>query len=167
MEENHAVCSHMSVQTEGKTDQVKCNCLRHRRERLLSKFADFEKIKNKLDAEIEIWDDIIVLAKKLCMITAMTDFTRGKGLLKHVSDVICAAKMISGSGINVLTEWIASRCPDQSCTQDLLAYLKQIKLYSHQLKICNQVKTEIQNLRGKCFMSALDSVTSPIQAAKT
>ncbi|KAF4800363.1 catenin alpha-3-like protein [Turdus rufiventris] len=57
-------------------------------------------------------------------------------------------------------------CPDQSCKQDLLAYLEQIKLYSHQLKICSQVKAEIQNLGGELIMSALDSVTSLIQAAK-
>uniref|UniRef100_A0A8C0BTM7 Catenin alpha 3 n=1 Tax=Buteo japonicus TaxID=224669 RepID=A0A8C0BTM7_9AVES len=57
-------------------------------------------------------------------------------------------------------------CGNQSCKQDLLAYLEQIKLYSHQLKICSQVKAEIQNLGGELIMSALDSVTSLIQAAK-
>uniref|UniRef100_A0A8D1E9X2 Catenin alpha-3 n=1 Tax=Sus scrofa TaxID=9823 RepID=A0A8D1E9X2_PIG len=57
-------------------------------------------------------------------------------------------------------------CPDPSCKQDLLAYLEQIKFYSHQLKICSQVKAEIQNLGGELIMSALDSVTSLIQAAK-
>uniref|UniRef100_A0A452ID71 Catenin alpha 3 n=1 Tax=Gopherus agassizii TaxID=38772 RepID=A0A452ID71_9SAUR len=57
-------------------------------------------------------------------------------------------------------------CPDQSCKHDVLAYLEQIKLYCHQLKICSQVKAEIQNLSGELIMSALDSVTSLIQAAK-
>lgn len=47
------------------------------------------------------------------------------------------------------------QCPDQSCKQDLLAYLEQIKLYSHQLKICSQVKAEIQNLGGELIMSAV------------
>ncbi|KYO43752.1 hypothetical protein Y1Q_0015290 [Alligator mississippiensis] len=46
------------------------------------------------------------------------------------------------------------RCPDQSCKQDLLAYLEQIKLYSHQLKICSQVRAEIQNLGEELIMSA-------------
>lgn len=36
-----------------------------------------------------------------------------------------------------------------------MAYLEQIKLYSHQLKICSQVKAEIQNLGGELIMSAV------------
>lgn len=51
--------------------------------------------------------------------------------------------------------FITLQCPDQSCKQDLLAYLEQIKLYSHQLKICSQVKAEIQNLGGELIMSAV------------
>ncbi|CAD7691055.1 unnamed protein product [Nyctereutes procyonoides] len=143
------------------------------KEKIAEQVADFKKVKSKLDAEIEIWDDtsndIIVLAKKMCMIMMeMTDFTRGKGPLKHTTDVIYAAKMISESGsrMDVLARQIANQCPDPSCKQDLLAYLEQIKFYSHQLKICSQVKAEIQNLGGELIMSALDSVTSLIQAAK-
>lgn len=49
------------------------------------------------------------------------------------------------------------QCPDQSCKQDLLAYLEQIKLYSHQLKICSQVKAEIQHLGGELIMSAVST----------
>ena len=50
-------------------------------EKIAEQVADFKKVKSKLDAEIEIWDDtsndIIVLAKKMCMIMMeMTDFTR-------------------------------------------------------------------------------------------
>ncbi|XP_052533965.1 catenin alpha-3 isoform X1 [Tympanuchus pallidicinctus] len=143
------------------------------KEKIAEQVADFKKVKSKLDAEIEIWDDtsndIIVLAKRMCVIMMeMTDFTRGRGPLKNTSDVINAAKMISESGsrMDVLARLIANQCPDQSCKQDLLAYLEQIKLYSHQLKICSQVKAEIQNLGGELIMSALDSVTSLIQAAK-
>ncbi|XP_016076216.1 PREDICTED: catenin alpha-3-like [Miniopterus natalensis] len=167
------------------------------KEKIAEQVADFKKVKSKLDAEIEIWDDtsndIIVLAKKMCVIMMeMTDFTRGKGPLKHTTDVIYAAKMISESGsrMDVLARQIANQCPDPSCKQDLLAYLEQIKFYSHQLKICSQVKAEIQSLGGELIMSAmpviekflgkdqkkpeknesmknqLDSVTSLIQAAK-
>jgi catenin alpha len=51
------------------------------KEKIAEQVADFKKVKSKLDAEIEIWDDtsndIIVLAKKMCMIMMeMTDFTR-------------------------------------------------------------------------------------------
>ncbi|KAK4821664.1 hypothetical protein QYF61_027132 [Mycteria americana] len=97
---------------------------------------------------------------------------RGRGPLKNTSDVINAAKMISESGsrMDVLARLIANQCPDQSCKQDLLAYLEQIKLYSHQLKICSQVKAEIQNLGGELIMSAnqtyLNSDISPHKAAK-
>ncbi|XP_074238405.1 catenin alpha-3 isoform X2 [Saimiri boliviensis] len=174
LEEDHEVRSHTSVQTEGKTDRAKMTQLPEaEKEKIAEQVADFKKVKSKLDAEIEIWDDtsndIIVLAKNMCMIMMeMTDFTRGKGPLKHTTDVIYAAKMISESGsrMDVLARQIANQCPDPSCKQDLLAYLEQIKFYSHQLKICSQVKAEIQNLGGELIMSALDSVTSLIQAAK-
>ncbi|XP_066857204.1 catenin alpha-3 isoform X4 [Anser cygnoides] len=174
LEEDHDVRSRTSVQTEGKTDRAKMTQLPEaEKEKIAEQVADFKKVKSKLDAEIEIWDDtsndIIVLAKRMCVIMMeMTDFTRGRGPLKNTSDVINAAKMISESGsrMDVLARLIANQCPDQSCKQDLLAYLEQIKLYSHQLKICSQVKAEIQNLGGELIMSALDSVTSLIQAAK-
>ncbi|XP_008833599.1 catenin alpha-3 [Nannospalax galili] len=174
LEEDHEIRSHTSVQTEGKTDRAKMTQLPEaEKEKIAQQVADFKKVKGRLDAEIEIWDDtsndIIVLAKKMCMIMMeMTDFTRGKGPLKHTTDVICAAKMIadSGSRMDVLARQIANQCPDPSCKQDLLADLEQIKFYSHQLKICSQVKAEIQNLGGELIMSALDSVTSLIQAAK-
>uniref|UniRef100_A0A8B9QZS8 Catenin alpha 3 n=1 Tax=Anas platyrhynchos TaxID=8839 RepID=A0A8B9QZS8_ANAPL len=174
LEEDHEARSRTSVQTEGKTDRAKMTQLPEaEKEKIAEQVADFKKVKSKLDAEIEIWDDtsndIIVLAKRMCVIMMeMTDFTRGRGPLKNTSDVINAAKMISESGsrMDVLARLIANQCPDQSCKQDLLAYLEQIKLYSHQLKICSQVKAEIQNLGGELIMSALDSVTSLIQAAK-
>ncbi|KAM4774368.1 catenin alpha-3 isoform 2-T2 [Cyanocitta cristata] len=174
LEDEHDARSRTSVQTEGKTDRAKMTQLPEaEKEKIAEQVADFKKVKSKLDAEIEIWDDtsndIIVLAKRMCVIMMeMTDFTRGRGPLKHTSDVINAAKMISESGsrMDILARLIADQCPDQSCKQDLLAYLEQIKLYSHQLKICSQVKAEIQNLGGELIMSALDSVTSLIQAAK-
>ncbi|XP_027549877.1 catenin alpha-3 isoform X1 [Neopelma chrysocephalum] len=174
LEEDHDARSRTSIQTEGKTDRAKMTQLPEaEKEKIAEQVADFKKVKSKLDAEIEIWDDtsndIIVLAKRMCVIMMeMTDFTRGRGPLKHTSDVINAAKMISESGsrMDILARLIADQCPDQSCKQDLLAYLEQIKLYSHQLKICSQVKAEIQNLGGELIMSALDSVTSLIQAAK-
>ncbi|XP_074814966.1 catenin alpha-3 isoform X3 [Natator depressus] len=174
LEEDYDAHSRTSVQTEGKTDRAKMTQLPEaEKEKIAEQVADFKKVKRKLDAEIEIWDDtsndIIVLAKRMCVIMMeMTDFTRGRGPLKNTSDVINAAKMISESGsrMDVLARQIANQCPDQSCKQDVLAYLEQIKLYCHQLKICSQVKAEIQNLGGEFIMSALDSVTSLIQAAK-
>ncbi|XP_072851279.2 catenin alpha-3 isoform X2 [Pogona vitticeps] len=174
LEDDHDARSRTSIQTEGKTDRAKMTQLPEaEKEKIAEQVADFRKVKSKLDAEIEIWDDtsndIIVLAKQMCVIMMeMTDFTRGRGPLKNTSDVINAAKMISESGsrMDMLARLISNQCPDQSCKQDLLAYLEQIKLYSHQLKICSQVKAEIQNLGGELIMSALDSVTSLIQAAK-
>ncbi|NWI94875.1 CTNA3 protein, partial [Pitta sordida] len=163
LEEDQDTHSRTSIQTEGKTDRAKMTQLPEaEKEKIAEQVADFKKVKSKLDAEIEIWDDtsndIIVLAKRMCVIMMeMTDFTRGRGPLKHTSDVINAAKMISESGsrMDVLARLIAEQCPDQSCKQDLLAYLEQIKLYSHQLKICSQVKAEIQNLGGELIMSAV------------
>ncbi|KAG6937253.1 catenin alpha 3 [Chelydra serpentina] len=164
LEEYYDAHSRTSVQTEGKTDRAKMTQLPEaEKEKIAEQVADFKKVKSKLDAEIEIWDDtsndIIVLAKRMCVIMMeMTDFTRGRGPLKNTSDVINAAKMISESGsrMDVLARQIANQCPDQSCKQDVLAYLEQIKLYCHQLKICSQVKAEIQHLGGELIMSAWD-----------
>ena len=55
------------------------------------------------NTKVSKWDDkgndIIVLAKHMCMIMMeMTDFTRGRGPLKTTMDVINAAKRISENG---------------------------------------------------------------------
>ncbi|XP_048459900.1 catenin alpha-1 [Rhincodon typus] len=141
--------------------------------KIAEQVASFEEEKIKLDAEVSKWDDsgndIIVLAKQMCMIMMeMTDFTRGKGPLKNTSDVISAAKKIAeaGSRMDKLGRTIADHCPDSSCKQDLLAYLQRIALYCHQLNICSKVKAEVQNLGGELIVSGVDSAMSLIQAAK-
>ena len=74
--------------------------------------------KEELDKEISKWDDsgndIIVLAKQMCMIMMeMTDFTRGRGPLKNTMDVINAAKRISecGQSLDKLCKDIANEVP--------------------------------------------------------
>uniref|UniRef100_A0A8C4Z7B8 Catenin (cadherin-associated protein), alpha 1 n=1 Tax=Gadus morhua TaxID=8049 RepID=A0A8C4Z7B8_GADMO len=156
--------------------------------KIAEQVASFQEEKSKLDAEVSKWDDsgndIIVLAKQMCMIMMeMTDFTRGKGPLKNTSDVISAAKKIAeaGSRMDKLGRTIADNCPDSTCKQDLLAYLQRIALYCHQLNICSKVKAEVQNLGGemgidvmgvysRCLNEFLyvqvDSAMSLIQAAK-
>lgn len=136
LEEYHEdCCSHTNIHTEGKTDQVEVTQLpATEKEKMAEQISDFKKVKSKLYAEIEIWDDT-VLAKKMDTITMeVTDFTRCKGPLKHTTDVICAAKIMSGSRINVLTQQLINHGPDPSCTQDVLTYLEQIKFFSHQMK---------------------------------
>lgn len=141
--------------------------------KIAEQVASFQEEKSKLDAEVSKWDDsgndIIVLAKQMCMIMMeMTDFTRGKGPLKNTSDVISAAKKIAeaGSRMDKLGRTIADQCPDSACKQDLLAYLQRIALYCHQLNICSKVKAEVQNLGGELVVSGVDSAMSLIQAAK-
>uniref|UniRef100_A0A671SB06 Catenin alpha-1 n=1 Tax=Sinocyclocheilus anshuiensis TaxID=1608454 RepID=A0A671SB06_9TELE len=141
--------------------------------KIAEQVASFQEEKSKLDAEVSKWDDsgndIIVLAKQMCMIMMeMTDFTRGKGPLKNTSDVISAAKKIAeaGSRMDKLGRAIADQCPDSACKQDLLAYLQRIALYCHQLNICSKVKAEVQNLGGELVVSGVDSAMSLIQAAK-
>lgn len=128
--------------------------------KIAEQVASFQEEKSKLDAEVSKWDDsgndIIVLAKQMCMIMMeMTDFTRGKGPLKNTSDVISAAKKIAeaGSRMDKLGRTIADQCPDSACKQDLLAYLQRIALYCHQLNICSKVKAEVQNLGGELVVS--------------
>ncbi|XP_031564401.1 catenin alpha-2-like [Actinia tenebrosa] len=126
-----------------------------------------------LERELTKWDEagneIIVLAKKMCMMMMeMSDFTRGTGPLKTTMDVIEAAKRIAKSG-NKMTKLgtaIAERCPDSSSKNDLMAYIQRIALFSHQLTITSRVKADVQMISGELVVSGLDSATSLITAAK-
>uniref|UniRef100_A0A668AWJ7 Catenin alpha-1 n=1 Tax=Myripristis murdjan TaxID=586833 RepID=A0A668AWJ7_9TELE len=172
--EDFDVRSRTSVQTED--DQliaIMAQLPQEQKAKIAEQVASFQEEKSKLDAEVSKWDDsgndIIVLAKQMCMIMMeMTDFTRGKGPLKNTSDVISAAKKIAeaGSRMDKLGRTIADHCPDSTCKQDLLAYLQRIALYCHQLNICSKVKAEVQNLGGELVVSGVDSAMSLIQAAK-
>lgn len=133
----------------------------------------FRVEKRKFDIEVSKWDDngndIIVLAKHMCMIMMeMTDFTRGKGPLSTTLAVIEAAKKTSEAGtkLDKLARQIADQCPESSTKKDLLAYLQRIALYCHQLNITSRVKADVQNVSGELIVSGLDSATSLIQAAK-
>uniref|UniRef100_A0A8C3NTS6 Catenin alpha 1 n=1 Tax=Cyanoderma ruficeps TaxID=181631 RepID=A0A8C3NTS6_9PASS len=172
--EDFDVRSRTSIQTED--DQliaIMAQLPQEQKAKIAEQVASFQEEKSKLDAEVSKWDDsgndIIVLAKQMCMIMMeMTDFTRGKGPLKNTSDVISAAKKIAeaGSRMDKLGRTIADHCPDSACKQDLLAYLQRIALYCHQLNICSKVKAEVQNLGGELVVSGVDSAMSLIQAAK-
>ncbi|KAM4796887.1 catenin alpha-1 [Rhinophrynus dorsalis] len=178
--EDYDVRSRTSVQTEddqliaGQSARaIMAQLPQEQKAKIAEQVASFQEEKSKLDAEVSKWDDsgndIIVLAKQMCMIMMeMTDFTRGKGPLKNTSDVISAAKKIAeaGSRMDKLGRTIADQCPDSACKQDLLAYLQRIALYCHQLNICSKVKAEVQNLGGELVVSGVDSAMSLIQAAK-
>uniref|UniRef100_A0A8C2T518 Catenin alpha-2 n=1 Tax=Coturnix japonica TaxID=93934 RepID=A0A8C2T518_COTJA len=179
-QEDYDVRSRTSVQTEddqliaGQSARaIMAQLPQEEKAKIAEQVEIFQEEKSKLDAEVAKWDDsgndIIVLAKQMCMIMMeMTDFTRGKGPLKNTSDVINAAKKIAeaGSRMDKLARAVADQCPDSACKQDLLAYLQRIALYCHQLNICSKVKAEVQNLGGELIVSGLDSATSLIQAAK-
>lgn len=143
------------------------------KEKIRQQVEIFRSEKSKFDKEVAKWDDtgndIIVLAKHMCMIMMeMTDFTRGRGPLKTTMDVINAAKKISEAGtkLDKLARQIADQCPESSTKKDLVAYLERIALYCHQLNITSKVKAEIQVHSGELVVSGLDSATSLIQAAK-
>ncbi|XP_044763130.1 catenin alpha [Coccinella septempunctata] len=143
------------------------------KQKILQQVEFFRSEKLKFDREVAKWDDagndIIVLAKHMCMIMMeMTDFTRGRGPLKTTMDVINAAKKISEAGtkLDKLTRQIAEQCPESSTKKDLLAYLQRIDLYCHQMNITSKVKADVQNISGELIVSGLDSATSLIQAAK-
>ncbi|KAG8038484.1 hypothetical protein G9C98_006180 [Cotesia typhae] len=143
------------------------------KQKILQQVEYFRSEKLKFDKEVAKWDDagndIIVLAKHMCMIMMeMTDFTRGRGPLKTTMDVITAAKKISEAGtkLDKLTRQIADQCPESSTKKDLLAYLQRIALYCHQMNITSKVKADVQNISGELIVSGLDSATSLIQAAK-
>ncbi|KAI3353177.1 hypothetical protein L3Q82_019729, partial [Scortum barcoo] len=193
-QEDYDTRSRTSVQTEddqliaGQSARaIMAQLPQEEKAKIAEQVESFRQEKCKLDAEVAKWDDngndIIVLAKQMCMIMMeMTDFTShsklaavrtrvkpgGKGPLKNSSDVINAAKKIAeaGSRMDKLARAVADQCPDSACKQDLLAYLQRIALYCHQLNICSKVKAEVQNLGGELIVSGLDSATSLIQAAK-
>merc|ERR1719362_1803796 len=87
------------------------------RAKILEQVEVFKVEKRKFDIEVSKWDDngndIIVLAKHMCMIMMeMTDFTRGKGPLSTTLAVIEAAKKISEAGtkLDKLAPQIADQC---------------------------------------------------------
>ena len=143
------------------------------RQKIAAQVEVFKMEKTQFDKELGKWDDtgndVIVLSKHMCMIMMeMTDFTRGKGPLKTTNDVIKAAQKISDKGkqLNTLAKQIAEQCPESSTKQDLLGYLDKITLFCHQLEITSKVKADVQNIGGEQIVSALDSATSLIHAAK-
>ncbi|XP_064121957.1 catenin alpha-like [Macrobrachium nipponense] len=143
------------------------------KDKIAVEVENFQEEKKKLDKEVSKWDDsgndIIALAKHISTIMMqMTDFTRGRGSLKTTMDVIEAAKKISmaGTKLDKLAREIAEKCPESSTKKDMLAYLDRIALYCHQLSITSKVKADVQSISGNLIVSALDSATSLIQAAK-
>ncbi|XP_038071115.1 catenin alpha-2-like [Patiria miniata] len=160
--------------TEGVTSRAMMRDLPEvEKQKIIEQVELFRIEKEKLDLEMAKWDDtgndIIILAKQMCMIMMeMTDFTRGRGPLKTTMHVINAAKKIAeaGSKLDKLARTIADMCPDSSSKNDLIAYLQRIALYCHQLNITSKVKAEVQNISGELVLSGLDSATSLIQAAK-
>ncbi|PNI22520.1 CTNNA1 isoform 22, partial [Pan troglodytes] len=178
--EDFDVRSRTSVQTEddqliaGQSARaIMAQLPQEQKAKIAEQVASFQEEKSKLDAEVSKWDDsgndIIVLAKQMCMIMMeMTDFTRGKGPLKNTSDVISAAKKIAeaGSRMDKLGRTIADHCPDSACKQDLLAYLQRIALYCHQLNICSKVKAEVQNLGGELVVSGNCDTWGALQGLK-
>lgn len=143
------------------------------KKKIAAQVETFRTEKNKFDLEVEKWvdegNDIIVIAKEMCKIMMeMTDFTRGKGNLKTTMDVINAAKKISehGEKLDKLAKKIVEQCQESETKKDLIAYLKRITLYCHQLNITSKVKADVQNISGNLIVSGLDSATSLIQAAK-
>uniref|UniRef100_A0ACB8E8Q3 Catenin alpha-2 n=1 Tax=Sphaerodactylus townsendi TaxID=933632 RepID=A0ACB8E8Q3_9SAUR len=109
-QEDYDVRSRTSVQTEddqliaGQSARaIMAQLPQEEKAKIAEQVEIFHQEKSKLDAEVAKWDDsgndIIVLAKQMCMIMMeMTDFTRGKGPLKNTSDVINAAKKIAEAG---------------------------------------------------------------------
>uniref|UniRef100_A0A672QPC7 Catenin alpha-2 n=1 Tax=Sinocyclocheilus grahami TaxID=75366 RepID=A0A672QPC7_SINGR len=109
-QEDYDARSRTSVQTEddqliaGQSARaIMAQLPQEEKAKIAEQVESFRQEKCKLDAEVAKWDDngndIIVLAKQMCMIMMeMTDFTRGKGPLKNSSDVINAAKKIAEAG---------------------------------------------------------------------
>ncbi|CAJ0588735.1 unnamed protein product [Cylicocyclus nassatus] len=143
------------------------------KKRIQEQIDVFKITQTKFEREVAKWDesgnDIIVLAKHMCMImTDMTDFTRGHGPLKTTMDVIRAAQEISvdGSKLNALAKQIGDESVDSNTKADLFAYLSRITLYCQQLNICSKVKADVQQIGNDVVVSGLESAMSLIQTAR-
>ncbi|KAK9877780.1 hypothetical protein WA026_019460 [Henosepilachna vigintioctopunctata] len=139
------------------------------KQKILQQVEFFRSEKLKFDREVAKWDDagndIIVLAKHMCMIMMeMTDFTRGRGPLKTTMDVINAAKISeAGTKLDKLTRQIAEQCPESSTKEDLIAYLQRIALYTHQMNT-SKVKADVQNISGELIVSGSPIVVWKMKA---
>ncbi|VDN52099.1 unnamed protein product [Dracunculus medinensis] len=133
----------------------------------------FKITQSKFEREVAKWDetgnDIIVLAKHMCMIMMnMTDFTRGRGPLRTTMDVIKAAQEISDAGakLNSLAKQIGDESVESETKKDLFAYLQRITLYCQQLNITSRVKADVQQVGNELVVSCLESAMSLIQTAR-
>ena len=70
---------------------------------------------------------------------------RGEGPLHTTMDVIVSARDIAraAESLDQIARHIMDRSPDEKCCGDLQAYLGQLKLYCHQLKITAAVKADL------------------------
>ncbi len=147
------------------------NASQEEREMMEQQMRSFETEKQNFDREVAKWDesgnDIVVMAKRMCLIMMdMADFGRGRGPLRTTMDVIGAAKKISecGSRLDRAARGIADHCAQSSTKDDLLAYLKQIDLYTHQLNITSRVKADVEQItEGDLTLGSLENATTLIQ----
>ncbi|VDM56659.1 unnamed protein product, partial [Angiostrongylus costaricensis] len=168
------VYDNASRASEGENQQRIMRRLPEEEKKKIQEQIDVFKItQTKFEREVAKWDesgnDIIVLAKHMCMImTDMTDFTRGHGPLKTTMDVIRAAQEISvdGSKLNALAKQIGDESVDSNTKADLFAYLSRITLYCQQLNICSKVKADVQQIGNDVVVSGLESAMSLIQTAR-
>ena len=120
------------------------------REALIQQIESIDKEKSNFDREVLKWDDksndIVVSAKEMCMIIMdMTDFMKGQGPLKNMSEFIQSAKKISaiGNKLEKLSTELANDCPESQSKRELLIYIKQMPLFCNQLSIASKVKESV------------------------
>ena len=109
--------------------------------------ADRQRLMKEVDRWDEQGNEIIVLAKKMCVIMMdLSHFTRGTGPLETRRDVINAADQIAKQGkeMTELVHRVLQKCPQSHTRSDLVAYIHKIALYSHQLKVTAKVQGEVQ-----------------------
>jgi catenin alpha len=130
------------------------NITQEQKEQINQHLDLFHEEKNNFDREVLKWDDtsndIVVLAKQMSVIMMdMTNFTRGKGPYKRISDVIAAAKKISeiGTKLEKLVKDLASQCPESPTKVELLSYLNKIPLFCNQLNIGSKVKENVIDVK--------------------
>lgn len=94
---------------------------------------------------------------------AMTDaITRIKRSYQQRSSSSACGLVLLPLSFPALCPLCCLQCPDPSCRGDLLAYLNQIKLCSHQLRITSSVKADLRS----SVRETVESANALITAAK-
>ena len=122
--------------------------------RLESARQEFQVQQERLESTVAKWDetenDVIFLAKDMCvMMMDISDFTKGEGPVHSPNDLIEIASELARSSqhLGELIGRVIELSRDSKSNTDLQAYLSELKLYAHQIKMMSKVYMDLTQVR--------------------